>query len=595
MHLLNRVLCFSILLATTLGALLAQNVQSVNKGPHLRDLELGELNFLHTTDTHGWYGSHRNQEDYDADWGDFISFVKLFKQNRIYKNHSTKKDLIVIDTGDKHDGNGLSDATSPNGLESTHIFNSLDYDLLTLGNHELYSAERAVLEYHTTAMSKKFKDKYVSSNVEYITQDGKKVPFGNKFVYFETKNTHYRVLTLSFIFNFKKVNERAKVTPLVEEVQKEWFNNLLKQYPSSKIDLILVFGHIPVTDPDEREINLLHECLRSFYPNTTIQYFGGHTHIRDFVAMDNRSTCLQSGRFSETVGFLSINDIASPHKKPRFFRRYLDFNKRSFKFHSHTAKLTTKVGRYVSSRINALREILDLDHQYGVVSQTYYMTARPIESDSNIYQLFKTYILPRLNSTLTDVTINRIVMMNTGAIRYDLYKGPFTKDTEYIVLPFENTWNYIELPLMIATRIEEFLNNFPYVIQSLSPPETHTFKFMAQDRSRDCPTINVPDFSEGFTTTDDFDCEGDDTPHNTKIIYPIPNVIQSTQLVSNEANDPVHFVFFSFLTDDILAAANAIGAELIPHFQNYSKTDIYDYGGQSAKELLREYFVQVPE
>ena len=72
----------------------------------IRELELGELNFLHTTDTHGWLGSHLTQANYDGDWGDFVSFTEKFKNGRVGPN----RDVVLVDTGDKHDGNGLSDA-----------------------------------------------------------------------------------------------------------------------------------------------------------------------------------------------------------------------------------------------------------------------------------------------------------------------------------------------------------------------------------------------------------------------------------------------------------------------------------------------------
>lgn len=35
--------------------------------------------------------------------------------------------------GDLHDGNGLSDASSPNGALSNVVFENVDYDLLTIG------------------------------------------------------------------------------------------------------------------------------------------------------------------------------------------------------------------------------------------------------------------------------------------------------------------------------------------------------------------------------------------------------------------------------------------------------------------------------
>lgn len=39
-------------------------------------LAWGQLNFIHTTDTHGWLDGHIKEHNYGADWGDFVSFVK---------------------------------------------------------------------------------------------------------------------------------------------------------------------------------------------------------------------------------------------------------------------------------------------------------------------------------------------------------------------------------------------------------------------------------------------------------------------------------------------------------------------------------------
>ncbi len=42
-------------------------------------------------------------------------------------------DLLLVDTGDLHDGTGLSDATKQDGQLSMPIFDEVDYDLLTIG------------------------------------------------------------------------------------------------------------------------------------------------------------------------------------------------------------------------------------------------------------------------------------------------------------------------------------------------------------------------------------------------------------------------------------------------------------------------------
>lgn len=65
---------------------------------------------------------------------------------------------------DLHDGAGLSDATSLNGELSNPIFDNIDYDILTIGNHELYISAMA---YETLSnFSKRYGERYLTSNVQ---------------------------------------------------------------------------------------------------------------------------------------------------------------------------------------------------------------------------------------------------------------------------------------------------------------------------------------------------------------------------------------------------------------------------------------------
>lgn len=61
------------------------------KGP----LEWGQINFLHTTDTHGWLEGHLKEQNYGADWGDYVSFTKAMRS----KASGLGVDLLLIDTG----------------------------------------------------------------------------------------------------------------------------------------------------------------------------------------------------------------------------------------------------------------------------------------------------------------------------------------------------------------------------------------------------------------------------------------------------------------------------------------------------------------
>jgi 2',3'-cyclic-nucleotide 2'-phosphodiesterase (5'-nucleotidase family) len=84
-----------------------------------------------------------------------------------------------------HDGAGLSDASTPNGVVSNPIFENIDYDLLTIGNHELYVTE---ITYETFSnFSKVYGDKYLTSNVQIINPaTGAFEYIGAKYRYFKT-------------------------------------------------------------------------------------------------------------------------------------------------------------------------------------------------------------------------------------------------------------------------------------------------------------------------------------------------------------------------------------------------------------------------
>lgn len=59
------------------------------------ELEWGQLNFLQTTDTHGWLEGHLKEQNYGADWGDYVSFTTAMKK----KARELGVDLLLIDTG----------------------------------------------------------------------------------------------------------------------------------------------------------------------------------------------------------------------------------------------------------------------------------------------------------------------------------------------------------------------------------------------------------------------------------------------------------------------------------------------------------------
>lgn len=512
--------------------------------PH-RNLTWNDINFVHTTDTHGWYSGHINQPLYHANWGDFISFTTHLR--RI--THSRNQDLLLIDSGDRHDGNGLSDITSPNGLKSTPIFIKQDYDLLTIGNHELYLWENSKQEYETVVNH--FQDKYVCSNVDIRLDNGLFVPLGLKYKYFTTPIRGIRVLAFGFLFDFKRFNSGTRVTPMAETIHEPWFQEALKH----EVDLIIIVGHTPISH-NWGEFYQVHQYLRQFFPDTVIQYFGGHSHIRDFTVFDSLSTGLQSGRYCETVGWTSVNldkaDLNLPVRQ-RFSRSYIDFNTDSFKYHTNLDKeFDTAKGKLVSKLIRETRKELKLDTLIGYVKTNYYVDYVPIDHPKSIFNLLALKILKTLPKSKHE---ERITIINTGSIRYDLYKGPYTIDSKFIVSPFENIWVNITVPKSVATKVAAKLNDADYISASrLKPP--HQYDLQVQDLSTSPHQAHFEmqeKLPKGYVTHDDFGADGDDTLHRAVVNFPVPNVIQSVE-INDEVDSPVNLVFYSFITPNIIWA-----------------------------------------
>ncbi|KAG8712084.1 hypothetical protein FRC09_020250 [Ceratobasidium sp. 395] len=109
-----------------------------------RHLSWGDVNVLHTTDIHGWVLGHPKPVFPELNWsgtfGDFLSFVNHM---RAYAERE-KKDLFLVDSGDRRIGHGLTDRLLPgnvNGQLVEQMYQHLEYDVVVPGNHDLEDRE----------------------------------------------------------------------------------------------------------------------------------------------------------------------------------------------------------------------------------------------------------------------------------------------------------------------------------------------------------------------------------------------------------------------------------------------------------------------
>ena len=145
----------------------------------------------------------------------------------------------------------------------------------------------------------------------------------------------------------------------------------------------------------------------------------------------------------------------------RYARRYMDWNKLTFEYHATGSQMgnfvwnngwfrvnnpanifDTQSGVAVTSEITADRNVLNLTALYGCAPQTWCASCVPFESSRSIYSLLE-LALATVVVNQTRATIPRIIILNTGSIRFDLVQGPFTYDDAFIVSPFTDGFQFI--------------------------------------------------------------------------------------------------------------------------------------------------------
>jgi 2',3'-cyclic-nucleotide 2'-phosphodiesterase (5'-nucleotidase family) len=523
---------------------------------------------------------------FSADWGDYISFAERLHE----QVDKTGVDLLLVDTGDRVEGNGLYDASDPKGKYTLDIFAEQDIDLICSGNHELYKANSSNNEYEKTVPN--FAGNYLASNLDiFDPKTGERKALAQRYKKFTTKNLGIRIIAFGFLYDFTGNANNTVVQKVKDTIKEEWFQQAIRD---REVDLFLVIGHVQLRSQEFAE---LYRAIREQQWDVPIQFFGGHTHIRDYAKYDSKAYALESGRYMETIGFMSISGMSIGKKSsggefkrsasPTFFRRYIDNNLFSFYRHSHTDETTfpTEHGRNVSAMIASARKKLQLDKTYGCAPRDYWTNRAPYPSEHSIFRWLGDEVLPGVVRDPKRGDKPRMVLTNTGAIRFDIFRGPFTVDSTYIVSPFTSGFRYVkDVPFSVAKRLLQILNQ--EVPQLWPASQSFAFKppaksnqirvsdnvggsFQAQDQMPlgTVNTFNGIDLTPGYTTTDDGGSEGDDTMHAPITFYRVPNCLESRidfPPTSTEApTDPasVDLIYVDFIESYILLALKFLGTD----------------------------------
>ncbi|KAF9445490.1 hypothetical protein P691DRAFT_265564 [Macrolepiota fuliginosa MF-IS2] len=568
--------------------------------PPSRPLEWGDFNIIHTTDSHGWLLGHQKttfpEPNYSGTLGDFSSFVTHMKELADKRG----VDLLLVDSGDLHDGTGLSDGFPPGKVDAhdaNQFIKMLPYDVMAIGNHELYIYDNALDMHQNFAPA--LKGRYLSSNVNITVADkaGKAVdiPVGEQFVKFKTKHGR-RITSLGVLYDFTDNDKNTTVQPVADMVNETWFKEAIKEEP----DLFLLVGHMPVARDNWP---LVFNAVRAVHPTTPIIILGGHTHIRDCLQLDNRSMSLESGRYMETVGWMSAQlDKKDSKKDIKFSRRYLDTNRVTYEFHSqkNDKNFDTSLGQHITQGLNDLAKQYDLDFAFGTAPQDFFLSQVPYPSNSSVLSLFIGQAVPtalRINNT--EASKPALFMTNAGSMRFDLFSGPFTRNDQFTVSPFLDSFLFIpDIPLSLATdtinalnhagsnnrRDDIFEERYYDMVEEYKRGDVEMIYrewLKRMDRMNGIEKRSMKNLTLGYVTQDSCPGVGDDVPHAPLPFFDAPDFISSDPPADTTPDTLIDFVFVDFVEDQLLQVLNSLQTEKV-----YNTSDALQYSDVLTNAVL---------
>lgn len=504
------------------------------------------------------------------------------------------------------------------------IFGEQDIDVICSGNHELYKSNSSENEYYKTVPN--FQGNYLASNLDILDpKTGEQKPLAQRYKKFTTKNQGIRILAFGFLYDFTGNANNTIVQKVEETIKEKWFQRAIRD---REVDLFLVIGHVSLRSPEFAEV---YRAIRQQNWDIPIQFFGGHTHIRDYAKYDDKAYAFESGRYMETIGFMSITGLSTGGRStsilnsvsslfatkasPTFSRLYIDNNLYSFHHHTslNSSTFPTPHGLNVSRQISSARKTLDLDRSYGCAPHDYWTNRTPFPSNDSIFSWLQDEVLPAMIKDDKRGDKPRMAVTNTGALRFDIFEGPFTVGSMYAVSPFTSGFRYLkDVPFSVADRLLVILNQ--EVPQLWPASQSMAFKSPAPLANTAAaassqeeiaiplgPTAQTPltkphappskDLTPGYTTTDDAGTEGDDTLHAPITFYRVPNCLESrigfpkTGSSPDKTHDPtsVDLVYVDFIESYILLALKFLGTDFAE-----KDTEVY-MEGTAMTDLIGEW------
>ncbi|KAG5643195.1 hypothetical protein DXG03_001355 [Asterophora parasitica] len=435
----------------------------------------------------------------------------------------------------------------------------------------------------------KFNGRYLTSNVN-ITVDryGQQVsvPVGRR-----------KVTALGVLFNFTGNDKNTTVQKVADMVQEKWFADAIEDEP----DFFLLAGHMPVAKDNWP---VVFNAIRKVHALTPIIILGGHTHIRDCLQLDGRSMSLESGRYMETIGWLTakLDHEKTKNSNVTFTRRYLDPNRVTYEYHAgkKSYRFNTQSGLSITGGLKALAKAFKLDTAFGTAPHDFTLSRAPYPSENSQLSLFIKKAVPAaLAINNTRASIPNYIIANSGSQRFDIYAGAFTKNDQLTSSPFTDAFLYIpSIPLSLAKQVLTSLNGAGLSqrrdLVDLKARESHLYgigdvrkRYLEwleeMDKRHGLERRAAANLTLGYVTNDACPGVGDDTLHAPLPYYSTPDYIASNPPNVSD-NTPIDLVFVDFIESNVISILNKAQKTKV-----YATTDVQPYSSVLTSQALGIY------
>ncbi len=349
---------------------------------------------LHTNDTHGRAIEGR----YDG-----MGFARIMAKKQQLEKEG--KQVLIVDAGDTF--HGTTFASLSRGESIAKIMNSIDYAVMTVGNHDFnYGYERLIELDEITSFP------MLAANVHYEnTQEG---PF-DSYIIIDFAGIKIAFLGIATPETLYKTHPK-NVEGLRFDEPISTVTNLLPQIKEES-DLVVVIAHLGV---DEESIHTSKKLASAVDGIDLIIDGHSHTALPEGIKVNN-TVIAQAGEYDKFLGMVDIN----------LSNGDFDIN----------ASLFSKED---SANIESNPEVLTLinsinDENKKITDEVLFLTDTDWDGQRENVRTKSTNLGKLITDSMIDISGADVALMNGGGIRMSINAGEVTKGDVISVLPFGNT------------------------------------------------------------------------------------------------------------------------------------------------------------